>query len=315
MLLSIIIPVYRVEATLRRCVESVLSQSYRGYQLILVDDGSPDRCPRMCDELAREDRRVIVIHQKNQGLSAARNAGIRRAKGEYITFIDSDDTLAPDTLRNLMDILAVHGDYDILEYPYFAHYGNPRKQKINRFMPREYHDMSQYWLEGRAWIHAYACNKIYRRKLFDDVRFPVKRVFEDAYTLPLLLRHCHTVATTDCGLYYYYDNPKGITNTARGGWTSQLLHTQLRNLKDRRLMARYKDFPHDATMMYAYMLNTQMDVYEMTQREPVMKHFGYYFPNIKPTKPTNKVRLAKLLGIKLLCKINTLLHKVYRRSR
>ena len=110
MKLSIIIPAYNVEQTLERCVESVLRQKFRDYQLILVDDGSTDGSGRICDELAKRDHRIQTIHQPNKGLSAARNAGIKRAKGEYITFIDSDDYIASDTLKTLIDLLAIHHD-------------------------------------------------------------------------------------------------------------------------------------------------------------------------------------------------------------
>mgnify|MGYP000919862975 CR=1 FL=1 len=114
--LSIIIPVYNVEKTLRRCVESVLRQSFQNFEMILVDDGSTDNSTTMVDEIARTDNRISVIHQCNQGLSAARNTGIKAAKGEYITFIDSDDFIAQDTYKGVMDLLNAHPEYDILEF-------------------------------------------------------------------------------------------------------------------------------------------------------------------------------------------------------
>ena len=105
MKLSIIIPVYRVENTLDRCIKSIMLQGYGDYELILVDDGSPDRCPQLCDEWAVRDRRITVIHKANGGLSDARNAGIEQAQGEYITFVDSDDFIGPDTYQPLMQQL------------------------------------------------------------------------------------------------------------------------------------------------------------------------------------------------------------------
>ena len=100
-LISVIIPVYRVEAYLRRCMDSVLAQTYRNMEIILVDDGSDDGCPAICDEYAGQDERVKVIHQKNAGLSGARNAGIEMAQGRYLAFVDSDDYLASDFLEQL----------------------------------------------------------------------------------------------------------------------------------------------------------------------------------------------------------------------
>ena len=100
-LISVIIPVYKVEKYLCRCVDSVLEQTYTNMEIILVDDGSPDNCPVMCDEYARQDSRVKVIHQENAGLSGARNAGIDMAQGQWLAFVDSDDYLAADFLERL----------------------------------------------------------------------------------------------------------------------------------------------------------------------------------------------------------------------
>ena len=103
--ISVIVPVYKVEKYLDRCVRSVLAQTFRDFELILVDDGSPDSCPQMCDDWAKKDSRIKVIHQNNQGLSAARNTGIRAASGEYINFIDSDDWVADTLLSDLYRLL------------------------------------------------------------------------------------------------------------------------------------------------------------------------------------------------------------------
>ena len=114
MKLSIIIPVYRVETTLNRCIESVVTQDFDDFELILVDDGSPDNCPQLCDSWAAKDRRISVIHKSNGGLSDARNAGIDMARGDYLTFIDSDDYLAEHTLAPLMQTLTQQPAIDIL---------------------------------------------------------------------------------------------------------------------------------------------------------------------------------------------------------
>ena len=179
----------RHAATLNRCVESVLSQAVNGLEVILVDDGSPDACPQLCDAWQLREARVCVIHQSNRGLSAARNAGLDIAQGDYVTFVDADDYLSPHTYQPLLDEM---GD------------------------ARTYTDMSAYWLESQAYLHTYACNKLYRRSLFSSVRFPEGKVFEDAYTLPHLLRQVRQLKTTSKGSYHYCDNPQGLTATARG---------------------------------------------------------------------------------------------------
>ena len=104
-LISVIVPVYRVEEYLERCVKSILSQTYKNLEVILVDDGSPDQCPAICDACAEKDARVKVIHQENKGLSGARNAGIDAASGEYLAFVDSDDYVSPHFIEELYQLL------------------------------------------------------------------------------------------------------------------------------------------------------------------------------------------------------------------
>ena len=100
-LISVIVPIYKVQDYLKECIESIINQTYSDIEVILVDDGSPDRCPQMCDEWAKRDSRIRVVHKKNGGLSSARNAGLDVAKGEYISFVDSDDFICKDALENL----------------------------------------------------------------------------------------------------------------------------------------------------------------------------------------------------------------------
>lgn len=303
MKLSVIIPVYRVEHTLTRCIDSVLRQSFTDYELILVDDGSPDTCGQLCDDYAAIDSRVRVIHQANGGLSAARNAGIDIARGDYITFIDSDDYIGDNTLSILMTRLSAHPDYDILEYPVVWHCGAP-DQALLKYGAREYSDMRQYWLEGKAYTHAYAWNKIYVRRLFDDVRFPRNRLYEDAHTLPLLLRHARLVATTEEGLYYYSSNPDGITMSPDGHGLSDLLDAHVAQLHALGLTETLTEY-------FCHVLNIQLDVYDTTRRQPVLPVPPFTVADIRRlpvgAKMKCKLRMLKLLGLKNLCKLHRLI--------
>lgn len=294
--LSIIIPVYQVEQTLRRCIDSVLSQSFSDWEMILVDDGSPDDCPAICDEYTKNYGRINVIHKENGGLSDARNAGINIALGEYITFIDSDDYLGEETLAKVMHIIDTHPEYDMLEYPVFEHFSLLKKEHHLIFDNHEYHDMRTYWLQAKAYTHTYAWNKIYRRELFDTVRFPYGKLFEDAYTLPLILKETKVVATTDQGMYFYTHNAEGITVNADGKALAGLLDAHLKVLPD---MA-------DADY-YAHILNIQLDVYELTGDDPIIPILPYY--------STLKLKLLHFIGIKRLCKLNKTLHSLMRRKR
>ena len=288
--LSIIIPVYRVADTLDRCVESVVNQRVDEMEVILVDDGSPDQCPAKCDLWAEKDARIRVIHKENGGLSDARNAGIEIARGEYITFVDSDDYLETDTLAPLLEMAE---DADIVEYSI--------KDRLT-LTNCTYEDISEYWLKEQVYRHTYAWNKLYRSKIFEQVRYPKGKVFEDAYTLPLLLRKARKVKTTALGFYHYCWNPQGITATATGEQLRQLLEAHLTN-----------GMPMDDAY-YLHLLNIQIDVCEQAKDKPTLTHRKVnvtLFSGAERLKATAN----NLLGIKQLCKIIHFTHRFKKPSR
>lgn len=227
MTLSIIIPVYRTEGTLSRCVESIINQDFEDWEMLLIDDGSTDGSPALCDEWARRDARITAYHKTNGGLSDARNYGIKRAKGEWITFVDSDDAIGPDTYPALMRLIAEGKDFDILEFPVLVHAGNADEHTLE-LPDRTWPSARQYWHETQGWEHCYAWNKIYRRELFDKTLFPKGRIFEDAWFLPEVLHRKPRIATTSKGLYRYIWNTQGITVNASSKDLWQLLVSQMR---------------------------------------------------------------------------------------
>ena len=296
MKLSIIIPVYQVEQTLRRCIDSVLSQSFSDWEMILVDDGSTDESPTICDEYVKNYDKIHVIHKENGGLSDARNVGIDHAKGTYITFVDSDDYLGDDTLKKVMRLMEIHPEYDILEYPIYEHFTLMDNEHQLLFDNHEYTDIQAYWHEEKAYTHTYACNKIYRKELFRNVRFPVGKLFEDVYTYPLLLKEAKMVAATAQGMYFYTHNPDGITVNADGKALSDLLEAHLKILPEM----------SDADY-YAHLLNIQLDVYELTGNPPIIP--------ILPYHSTLKLKLLHIIGIKRLCKLSKTLHSLTKRKK
>ena len=303
MKLSIIIPVYCVESTLKRCVESVRRQTVADLEIILVDDGSPDRCPQLCDEWAQTDHRVSVVHKPNGGLSDARNAGLDVARGDIITFVDSDDYIDTDTYRQAMTLLAQDTTCDMVEYPIYWHHGAP-EQAVLSFGDATYDDMGRYWLHGQAYRHTYACNKLYRRQLFDGVRFPVGRVFEDVATLPLLLNKARRIRTTTQGLYYYCANAGGITATAQAPELTMLLESHLS------VLSRWVDDTY-----YMHVLNIQLDVVKMTGKPPRMPARKVSTdPNLYSKRQWLKALALNILGLRRLCKLYTL-QRLTRRVR
>ena len=305
MKLSIIIPVYRVETTLNRCVESVVAQNLDDFELILVDDGSPDNCPQMCDEWAAKDSRIRVIHKVNGGLSDARNAGIDIAQGNYLTFIDSDDYIAEHTLVPLMQKLSDRSDIDILEYPVFVFYGSPKQHMLTFQEDTTYHNMDDYWYKGQAYQHSYAWNKIYRSALFQDVRFPKGIIFEDMHTLPRLLEKAKIVMTTSQGLYYYCLNDSGITATADGNALRMLLEPHVEIIKNSQRQDR------DFQTYYLHVLNIQMDVYELTGDSPILPCRPLRSNNFKGVQKLKAITV-NILGIKNICKLNKVIHMLWR---
>lgn len=256
MLLTVIIPVYKTEQTLDRCIESVLSQDVPGgMEVILVDDGSPDNCPALCDAWAERDSRIRVVHQQNRGLGAARNAGLDIATGDYVTFIDSDDYLAADTFQHLMQRLEEQPDVDILEYEL-----KQTKEGENdlTLTDKVYPDARLYWLQTRAWWHSYACNKIYRRKLFDVVCYADDRFCEDMLMLVQLLEQQPVVATAHLGAYVYVWNDNGLTANATAKKIRELLETQIYAKQ----VMRMSIFSQNGLDFYRTMMYRQIDLYK-----------------------------------------------------
>ena len=255
MLLTVIIPVYKTEQTLNRCIESVISQDVSdGMEIILVDDGSPDNCPILCDEWAKGDERIRVIHQKNQGLGAARNAGIALANGKYITFVDSDDYLAADTYPKLIQRFEEHPEIDVLEYEFCQEKGT---SEHFCFQDIVYPDARQYWLQTRAWWHSYAWNKIYRRTLFDKVRYADNLFCEDMLLLVQLLERNPVVATAHLGTYIYIWNEEGLTANVTAEKTRQLLETLIYAKRALRMSV----FSLEGLDFHRTMLYRQIDLY------------------------------------------------------
>ncbi|MGN1080756.1 MAG: glycosyltransferase family 2 protein [Acutalibacteraceae bacterium] len=211
-LISVIVPVFNGESYLARCVDSLLCQTLENFELILVDDGSSDGTAKMCDDYAKKDGRVRVIHKSNGGLSDARNAGMRDAKGEYYTFIDSDDTVKPDYLEYLAGLIdrsgclmaicgheVVCADGKILPYDSDEYYEYDSCKAIEMLL---YHDV----LGPSAWA------KIYHKSLFESIEFPVGKLYEDIAVIPLVIDKAGRIANGRQSKYYYIMRENSIVN-------------------------------------------------------------------------------------------------------
>lgn len=214
--ISVIVPVYKVEAYLPKCVDSIRNQSYKNLEIILVDDGSPDGCGKICDEFAQTDPRVHVIHKENGGLSSARNSALDAAKGTYIAFVDGDDWLVPDALETLITAaeeqqvkLACGGRYDVSE--------RTGEQKLGLCPPRA-EVISGKELVRRIFhwenVDSAACDKLYHRSLFAEIRYPVGKVVEDVPTTYRIALDAGSAVMVPKPLYCYFHRTGSITNAA-----------------------------------------------------------------------------------------------------
>ena len=206
---TVIIPVYKVERYLDACVESVVRQSYADLEILLVDDGSPDRCPALCDAWAEKDPRIKVIHRENGGLSAARNSGIDAAMGEFLLFVDSDDLLEPDAVRRAVDAQRQQdADLVIFNLTYVDEENRPLPQPDFSGFTDEILDEDGVWqrcfaLAETRIYYVVAWNKLYRRSLFQHLRYAPGKRYEDQFLLPHLLAQCKTIACLAAPGYRY----------------------------------------------------------------------------------------------------------------
>ena len=203
-LISVIIPIYKVEPYLAKCVESVLGQTYSDFEIILVDDGSPDRCGVLCDEYAQADSRIKVIHKRNGGLSDARNAGMKIAHGEYLAFIDSDDWIERDYFDILYRLLK---DYDADLSAIALCNVNEEGNEIGRSHNGETHLLdataameNMFHRDGLPWC---AQAKLYKRTLFEGIEYPVGVLMEDKATTYKVFGKCQKIVYSDLSLYKY----------------------------------------------------------------------------------------------------------------
>lgn len=211
-LISVIVPVYQVEPWLERCVDSIRNQTYRNLEIILVDDGSPDRCGEMCDQFAREDNRILVIHRENRGLSAARNTGLDICRGEYIGFVDSDDYIHPEMYARLYSDICSLGTKLAFCQPMMCYKEKasfpPAKADVASFSKEEILEKS---LRDIIWFSAWT--KLYHNSLFKGLRYPEGRTNEDYPITIRIFDRCDYVAVNYNQLYAYCKRAGSITTS------------------------------------------------------------------------------------------------------
>ncbi|MEE1037966.1 MAG: glycosyltransferase family 2 protein [Eubacterium sp.] len=211
-LVSVIVPVYNVENYLEKCINSVLEQTHQNFELILIDDGSPDKSGEICDRYAEKDNRIKVIHKENGGLSSARNAGIEISQGDFLLFLDSDDFINIHTLeitvRNCIENnceVCIFSSFDTPEHdiPFCDDVSNVVKVYKTDYILQNYNIFPSFFNKS-------ACNKLYSKNIFKTLRFPLGLLYEDTAIILQAYYEADQICETDAVMYYYYLSPNSI---------------------------------------------------------------------------------------------------------
>lgn len=304
-LVSVIVPIYKVEKYLQQCIDSICLQTYPLLEIILIDDGSPDGCGNICDQSAAEDSRIKIIHKKNGGLSSARNIGLDIATGEYIVFVDSDDTIHPKYIEILLGLCEEY-DCDVAQCDFLCIAEDSVKLPLISQQDITFYDNKQA-------IHELCCgssqtkfsvvwNKIYKRNLFDKIRYPIGRIHEDEFTTYQVLWNIKQMVVTKQYLYYYLQRDDSITGEKYSIKRLDVLEAfreRLSFLKKRKLEDEYH-----CTLMTFYRLleehyilvrknlseNKKVRASLFEEKEKIKKQI----PEIKKKKSKRKVNKRKM---------------------
>jgi glycosyltransferase involved in cell wall biosynthesis len=316
-LISVIIPVYKVEAYLRQCVDSVLNQTYQNLEIILVDDGSPDNCPKICDEYAVNDKRVKVIHKINGGLSDARNAGLNASTGEFILFLDSDDYwIGADSVKELSEFLDKQEKVDIIYFDRVTFYENsygkkvvPKEYDLDRVNGKSKTEVLTYFISEGIFIVS-ACHKLIRKSILidNDIVFEKGLLSEDLdwnFKLTLCAEHFFVINNP----FYGYRKRAGSITTSFGiknandllyvidKW-SKSISENVTNPYQKELLLGYCAYLYGILMGYVKTLTNKEERLEIEEKMGSLKYLLQYNVNYK----TNKVlKLYKLFGFQMTC--------------
>lgn len=210
-LISVIVPVYKAEKYLNRCVESLVKQTYTELEIFLVDDGSPDNCPAICDKWAEKESRIKVLHLENGGVANARNSALKQASGDFIAFADSDDYLEPDMYERLVEIIK-STDADIAVCDYQIN-DESRGENITKILP--YDDVMKRIAKG-DYKYGVLWNKLYKKSVVNGIEMPVLRCSQDLPYNYFAFKNSAVIAESDLKLYHYYQNENSTVHKRFG---------------------------------------------------------------------------------------------------
>ena len=297
-LLTVVIPVYNVEKYLKRCVESVLVQEWHNYDILLVDDGSTDSSPQICDDYAKVYDFISVIHKKNGGLSEARNTGISHAKGDYVYFPDSDDWLEPQTFKELAEVLESQ-EFDIVSFNREFVKGEEDPIFSDPLVTQVFEGKDAFvQMLKHTYITGFANDKIYKKSLFIDnnISFPKGKYYEDLGTNYKLFLSAKNVFATNQKYYHYLiDNPDSITQS----WNEQKFSDMFGFYKD----IFYSDFvrsqlnKEELQISQRYYVNGLIHILASLYKSKLDKNYGEITSEVKQELEKNKMTCSEVKSI------------------
>lgn len=321
-LISVIVPVYKVEEYIHKCVDSILNQTYKNLEIILVDDGSPDRCPEICDEYAAMDARVKVIHKENGGLSDARNAALDICKGSYVTFVDSDDWIDLQCVELLYNTLKKYQADIAITNPIFV-YQSPYIEKIRlEFTKPEGAFNRLEALESMLYQEQFdtsACGKLYKVHLFKHIKFPKGMLFEDLATTYQLIHLSDKISYINKPMYYYLQRENSIITAP---FHAKKMH--LINICDEMLKFMKKNYPQLKKAAICRLMSANFHVYlQIPSREKqkyeaeikrithnIHKYRGVVIADPKARMKTKIATMVSLFGIKTVKLCNNIIQRI-----
>lgn len=293
MQVSVIVPVYKVEKYIKRCLNSIVNQTYRDLEIILVDDGSPDNCGKICDEYAKQDSRIKVLHQENGGQSKARNEAMKIAKGDYFCFVDSDDYIATNMIERLVS-LAQHNQADIsmIDYTFFSgEQADVAKQNEDKCLIFTNVELIKNMHTVPGELYVVMWGKLFKRELFEGITFPEGRICEDLAILYKLYDQSNKAVYSAEVLYYYYRNN---------------VDSSTFQIKDK----FYTDVFNALDEEITYMEHAHADLVEYPRKTYLYWIFDYYRGLWKEGNKENKGKMKMLLKkYRALFKLNRGLKK------
>lgn len=270
-LVSIIVPIYNVEAYLARCIDSIIFQSYDNLEIILVDDGSPDNCGKICDEYSAKDSRICVIHKKNAGVGYARNSGLEKCTGDYIMFVDPDDYLRNDCVEILYHrIISDNSDIAISNYAKTYDDGKSREGNCKCF---EETVVSRHGLLEKFSLHCIyvtVWGKLYKRHIFENILFPNLCCGEDTWVFGDIMAKCNTISFVNEPLYNYYQRPNSVLHSMVAGKRLDSINSDLR-------LAKYllqQNFHENSAAVFSSCIDRALSLDKINDR---LKYFKVYF--------------------------------------